>query len=73
MPSNEFRTAKGKEQRGGSKKRKRRTVRERKGNEGKCERAYLEETIPMFRTGPFLFPLALTFGYFSGLRKMDLS
>lgn len=75
MPSNEFRTLKRKEWEGDGGKRKREEQGEKKGGtEGRKRKSSFTETMPMPGIVSFLFPLALTFGYCSSLRKkMGLS
>lgn len=58
----------------GGKKRKRKTGREKRRTEQRGERkSSFRETILMPGIVSFLFPVALTFRYCSGLRKTDLS
>ena len=75
MPSNEFRTPKRKEQEGeGGKKRERDKQGEKKGGKKMDgSKSSFTETILLPGIVSFLVPLALTFCYCSGLRKMDLS
>lgn len=70
MPSNEFIALKRKEREGEGGKRKERTARGERKNRGKRESLF-RDTVLKPRIVSFLFPLALTSGYCSGLRKMD--